>query len=76
MGVEAGFDLDHLTVSVVISIGSLETGASGVPDLFRATITDLGGASPPTKHLGDLPIALHRPLRREPRDLPVTAEAL
>lgn len=74
--VEADFEVDHRAVSIFISVGSVKTGAAGAPALFSATITDSDGMSHLLKQLGELPMSLHRPLRREPRDLPDPAGAL
>jgi hypothetical protein len=70
MCVEADFEAKNLTaVTVLVSVGTFKGGPSGVPALLRVTITDLSGISRPVRHLGDLPMELHRPAPRLPRDL-------
>jgi hypothetical protein len=68
--VEADFDVNNQAVSVIVSIGTSQTGQAGVPVLFSATITDFAGTNHSVRHLGELPMMLHRPLRQPPRDLP------
>jgi hypothetical protein len=76
MCVEADFDVkDRAAVTVLVSVGTFKGGPSGVPALLRVTIT-LSGISRPVRYLGDLPMELHRPAPRLPRDLPVPAGAL
>jgi hypothetical protein len=70
MCVEADFDSNHRSVSVLIAVGTSRNPVSGKPVLFRATITDLGGDTKSIRRFGDLPMELHRPLPRLPRDLP------
>jgi hypothetical protein len=75
--VEASLDAkDGAVVTVLVSVGTSEKGPSGLPALFRVTITDLSGESRIVPHLSDLPMELHRPAPRLPRDLPVPVGAL
>jgi hypothetical protein len=67
--VEADFDVNNQAVSVVVSMGTSKAGARG-PALFSAAITDFAGTVHPLGHLAQLPMMLHRPLRRLPRDNP------
>ena len=79
MCVEADFEAKNLTaVTVLVSVGTLKGGHRelGVPAFLRVTITDLSGTSSPVRHLGDLPMELHRPAPRLPRDLPDPVGAL
>jgi hypothetical protein len=77
MCVEADFDVkDGTAVSVLISVGTFKGGTSGVSALITVTITDPSGNSRPVRHLSDLPIELHRPAPRLPRDLPDPVGAL
>ena len=77
MCVEADFEAKNLTaVTVLVSVGTSKGGPSGVPALLRVTVTDLSGISRPVHHLGDLPMELHRPAPRLPRDLPDRVGAL
>ena len=76
MCVVADFDVkDRAAVTILVSVGTFKGGPSGVPALWRVTIT-LSGISRPVRHLGDLPMELHRPAPRLPRDLPVPVGAL
>jgi hypothetical protein len=77
MCVEADFEAKNLTaVTVLISGGTLKGGPSGVPAFLRVILTDLSGTSRPVRHLGDLPMELHRDAPRLPRDLPDRMGAL
>jgi hypothetical protein len=77
MCVEADFEAKNLTaVTVLVSVGTLKGGPSGVPAFLRVTITDQSGISRPVLHLGDLPMELHRLAPRLPRDLPDPMGAL
>jgi hypothetical protein len=77
MCVEADFEAKNLTaVTVLVSVGTLKGGPSGVPAFLRVTIVDLSGISRRVPHLGDLPMELHRPAPRLPRDLPDPVGAL
>jgi hypothetical protein len=76
MCVEADFETKNLTaVTVLVSVGTFKAGPSGVVVLLRVTITE-SGISRPVHHLGDLPMELHRPAPRFPRDLPDPVGAL
>lgn len=71
MCVEADFEAkSRIAVTVLVSVGTFKGGPSGVPALLSVTITDLSGISRPVRHLGDLPMELHRPAPRLPRDVP------
>jgi hypothetical protein len=75
--VEADMDhKDRRTVTVLVSVGTVKRGPFGVPALFSVTITDLSGINRPVHHLSDLPMELHRPPPRLPKDLPVPVGAL
>ena len=77
MCVEADFDVkDRTAVTVLVSVGTFKRGPSGVPALLRVTVTDQSGIIRPVRHLSDLPMELHRPPPRVPRDLPVPVGAL
>ena len=69
MRVEADFEAKNLTsVTVLVSVGALKGGPSRVSALLSVTISDLSGISRPVRRLGDLPMELHRPAPRPPRD--------
>ena len=77
MCVEADFEFKGQTaVIVLVSVGTFNRGPSGIPALISVTITDMSGISRPVHHLSDLPMELHRPAPRLPRDLPVPVGAL
>lgn len=77
MCVEADFEFKGQTaVTVLVSVGTFNRGPSGVPALVSVTITDIGGISRPVRYLSNLPMELHRPAPRLPRDLPVPVGAL
>ena len=64
------------THNFVIYGGNGATGFAGSVSVGPGATTDLSGISRPVRHLGDLPMELHRPAPRLPRDLPVPAGAL
>jgi len=70
--VEADFEFKRQTrVTILVSVGTFNRGPSGVPALISMTIIE-NGISHPVRYLSDLPMELHRPVPRFPRDLPVT----
>lgn len=74
--VEAEIDLRHdRSATVVVSVGTLKAGPVGVPTLFRVTVTDQSGTTHAVRRLSDLPMELHRPLPKWPRDLPLPVGA-
>jgi len=77
MCVEADFEFNGRTgVTVLVpAAGTFKGGPSAVPGLISVTITE-SGTSRPVRHLSDLPMELHRPAPRLPRDLPVPVGAL
>ena len=76
MCVEADFEFKGQTaVTILVSVGTFNRGPLGVPALISMTITE-NGISRPVRHLSDLPMELHRPVPRFPRDLPVPVGAL
>jgi hypothetical protein len=76
MCVEADIDLKgDRSAAVVVSVGTLKTGPVGVPAVFSVTVTDPSGMGRVVRHLSDLPMELHRPLPKSPRDLPLAVDA-
>lgn len=73
--VVAGFGKDQTAVTVLISVGTLRQGLSGALALFRVTVNDASGNGRSLRRLSDLPMELHRPLPKSPRDLPVPTTA-
>ena len=76
MCVEADFEFEGQTaVTILVSVGTFKRGPSAVPALISVTITE-NGTSRSVRHLSDLPVELHRPAPKLPRDLPVPMGAL
>ena len=76
--VEADIDLKaDRSATVVVSVGTFKTGPVGVPTVLTVTVTDPSGMVHAHRRLSDLPMELHRPLPKSPRDLPLpVGEAL
>ena len=73
--VKAEIDLkDNRSVMVVVSLGTPKPRTTSVPTLFSVMITDQGWMRD-VQRLSDLPMELHRPLPKSPRDLPLPAGA-
>ena len=74
--VEAEADLKgNRSATVAVSLGKPGTRPPTVPSVFSVTVTDQNGSTREVRRLGDLPMELHRPLPKEPRDLPFPAAA-
>jgi hypothetical protein len=74
--VEADIDLKgDRSATVVVSVGTVKTGPVSVPTVFSVTVTDPGGMVHAVRRLSDLPMELHRPLPKSPRDLPLPVGA-
>ena len=76
--VEADIDLEgDRSATVVVSVGTPRQPRS-VPTVFSVTVTDPSGMVHAVRRLSDLPMELHRPLPKSPRDLllPVGAALL
>lgn len=74
--VEADFDVQRRTISVVVSVGIVSKGTTGTPALLRVTVTDTNGPVRSIKQLGSLPAELRRPLPHLPLDLQPPVGAL
>lgn len=75
--IEAEFEIkQQTTVTILISVGTLSKRRSGVAAFIGGTITDTYGSSRPVRRLSDLPMELHRPLPKLPRDLPLPSGAM
>lgn len=71
--VKAEIDLkENRSAAVVVSLGTPKP--RGGPAVFRITVTDQGGIRD-VPRLSDLPLELHRPLPKSPRDLPLPVGA-
>ena len=69
--VEAQLDLkDSRSATVVVFMGTAKSGRVPVPKILRVTVIDRG-AIHEVQRLHDLPMELHRPLPKGPRDLPL-----
>lgn len=74
--VEAHFDSkDNRSVTVVISVRTSKAGPAGIAKVGSVTATDQNGITHTIDHLSDLPMELHRPLPKGPRDLPLPEKA-
>ena len=74
--VEADIDLKgDRSATVVVSVGTVKTGLVSVPTVFSVTVTDPSGMVQAVRRLSDLPMELHRPLPKSPRDLPLPVGA-
>jgi hypothetical protein len=61
---------DGHAVVVLISVGTSNKGAVDVPAVYDVRVTDPGGTIHRLDRLSDLPVELHRPLPKGPKDLP------
>ena len=69
--VEADFVIKNgVSVAVFVSVATLAKG-SAAPKFLSAVITDPTGVSHSLHRLGDLPMQIHRPVPKGPRDLPL-----
>lgn len=74
--VQAHVDLkDSRSATVVVFTSTAKPGAAAVPKILTVTVTDPNGAIHDVPRLHDLPMELHRPLPKGPRDLPLPAGA-
>lgn len=62
---------DGRAATVLISVGMLKRGPVDVPMVYGVRVTDPDGTIHLLDHLSDLPVELHRPHPKGPRDLPV-----
>jgi len=61
---------DGRAATVLISTGTLKKGEANVPSVHAVSVSYPGGTKHRLDHLSDLPVELHRPLPRGPKDLP------
>jgi hypothetical protein len=74
--VEAEVDLkDNRSATVVVSTGTSNRRAASIPIVFSVTITDQNGRTHDVRRLSELPMELHRPPQKSPRDLPLPVGA-
>lgn len=75
--VEAEVDLKgNRSATIVVSLGTLKRRTSDVPTVLSVTVTDQNGKTHDVPRLSDLPMELHRPLPKSPRDLPLPLGAV
>jgi len=71
MCVQADFGLkDGRSATIVVSIGRAKKGVVDAPTVSGVSVTYPGGTKRRLDHLSDLPVELHRPLPKAPKDLP------
>lgn len=76
MCVEAGIALkDGRAATVLISVGTSKGSAVAVPAVYDVRVTGPGGTVHRLDRLSDLPVELHRPLPKGPKDLPAGLSA-
>jgi hypothetical protein len=76
MCIEADIALkDGRAAAVFISVGTSKRGPVDVPAVDDVRVTDAGGTTHCLDRLRDLPVELHRPLPKGPRDLPPPVSA-
>jgi len=74
--VEADIDLkEDRSATIIVSVGTIKADPVGAPTLFSVTVTDRSGATRAVRRLSDLPMELHRPLPKWPRDVPLPGGA-
>jgi len=61
---------DGRAATVLISIGTLKRAEVDVPSVHAVSVSYPGGTKHRLDHLSDLPVELHRPLPRGPKDMP------
>ena len=61
---------------VLVSVGTFKRGPVDVPTIYGVTVTYPGGTTHRLLHLSDLPVELHRPPPKAPKDLPPPVSAL
>jgi hypothetical protein len=61
---------DGRAAAVIISIGNRKGETVSNPTLYGVNVTYPGGTMHRLDHLRDLPVELHRPLPKGPKDLP------
>ena len=66
---------DGRAATVLISVGTLKRGPVDVPSVYGARVTYPGGTIRRLDRLSDLPVELHRPLPKGPKDLPPPVSA-
>jgi hypothetical protein len=66
---------DGRAATVLISLGMFKKGAVDVPTVYAVSVTYPGGTIHRLDRLSDLPVELHRPLPKGPKDLPAPVSA-
>jgi len=74
--VQADFGFkDGRAATVLVSVGRLKKGQVDVPTVHSVRVTYPGGMIRRLDRLSDLPVELHRPLPKGPKDLPSPVSA-
>ena len=77
MCVQADIGLkDGRAATVLVSVGTFKKGLVDVPTVYGVKVTYPGGTIHRLDRLSDLPVELHRPLPKGPKDLPAPVSAL
>lgn len=66
---------DGRAAAVLISVGTFKRGAVDVPRVYGVRVTYPDGTIRRLDRLSDLPVELHRPLPKGPKDLPAPVSA-
>lgn len=76
MCVQADIGLkDGRAATVLISVGTYKRGPVDAPTVYGVSVTYPGGTIHRLDRLSDLPVELHRPLPKGPKDLPAAVSA-
>ncbi len=76
MCAEAEIDLRDRAATVLVLVGRFKRGPVDSPTVCDVKVTYEGGTTHRLRRLSDLPVELHRPLPRGPKDLPAPVNAL
>ena len=77
MCVQAGIDLkEGRSATVAVSVGKVNKEPADVPTIYGLRVGYPGGTIHRLDRLSDLPVELHRPLPKGPKDLPIPVSAL
>ena len=66
---------DGRAATVLVSVGTIKRGSVDIPTVSGVRVTDAVGTIRRLDRLSDLPVELHRPLPKGPKDLPTPVSA-